>query len=193
MAQKEKSRKIGGVVGDLALTVIAVGIVGLTYTSVSGLTPRLGGTQATKDSNVLGVSTKEQQLGYFPVNASTLPFLQDYTLTGNTDLSGDASITLKFLPLEASTYDFTVVTIKNTSLEYKKLRLDPTYSLNGSYTSIKLTYAGQTTEIIGTDGMVTPLDLVIPPTSSSDLALTVQPVAKLATPATLILGFTEVR
>ncbi|MCC7304503.1 hypothetical protein IT418_03795 [bacterium] len=193
MAQNEKSPKVDSIVKDFFLTVVAVGIVGLTFVSISGLTPRTQTITASNDTAVLGVSTKQQLIRYFPINAATLPFLQDYTMSDVSGVSADTDITMRFTPLEATTYDFTAVTIKNSSNDYKKLRLNPSYSLEGSYTSIKLTYAGQTTEIVSTNGLLTPLDLEIPPSSASELVVTIQPVARLMTPVTLVLGFTEVR
>ena len=193
MAQKEKSLNAVGILGDMALTVVAVAVVGITFMGVSGLTPKTTKTLTEKEQAVLGVSTKQQEVSYFPISTETLPFVKNSTISGSTDLSGNAAVTIHFNPLEASTYEFKTVTIKNTSLEYKKIQLTPSFSLEGSYTSIKMTYAGQITEIVSTNGTTTALDLIVPPSSASDFSLTVQPTTKLATPVTLTLDFTEIR
>lgn len=190
MAQKEKLTKVPTYFGDIALTAIAVSIVSLTFFGVSGLTPKknISGTSAS----VLGVSTRQRALTYFPAQTIQLPFVNNYSLSGNTSLDGNAVITITYNPLEASTYEFSAVTFKNSSLEYKKLQLNPIYSLDGSYTQISITYAGQKTEIISVDGVMNPLELVVPPSSSTELLITVQPTVRLVTPVTLSLVFTEV-
>lgn len=191
MAQNEKSREAPHIFGDLVLTAVAVSVVALTYFGVAGLTPKAA-QQIASNSNVLGVSTKQKVLNYFPASTSNLSFVRNYTLSGNTTMSGDASLSITFAPLEAAAYSFTALTIKNTSQEFRKIQLTPNYSLNGSYTSIQVTYAGATTEIVTPQGTVNPLDLVVPPSSATDIALSLQPTTRLATPVTLTLDFTEI-
>lgn len=191
MEQKEKHHSIASVLGDISLTVFAVGIVGITFMGVSGLTPKNSQRVADTSSTVLGVSTKYKMLSFFPENVANVPFVTKSTLSGNTTLDGQVKITLTFTPLQASTYELPLLTIKNASQEYKKVSMSPEFSLDNSFTSISLTFAGQTTEIISVLGVVTPLDLVVPPNSSSPLSLTIQPRVQLATPVTLSLDFTE--
>ncbi len=187
------SRNVHSAIGDMALTVVAVGIVGLTYLSVSGLTPRNSSTLATKETAVLGVSTKMQQVSYFPADTSKLAFVQNFTLSGSTDLSGDATATIQLTPLESSTYSLPIASVKNDSIEFKKLTVVPTYSLPGSYTSISLVYDGKETEIVNNIGTVSPVEIVLSPSSISDISLVVRPTTKLATPVTITLDFTEAR
>ncbi|MFZ6021994.1 MAG: hypothetical protein ACOYT9_00810 [Patescibacteria group bacterium] len=190
MAQNEKSPNAPHIFGDLALTAVAVSVVALTYFGVAGLTPK-STQQIALNNNVLGVTTKQKVLNYFPATTTNLAFISNYTLSGNTTMSGDASLVISFSPLEATNYSFTALTIKNTSSEYRKVQLTPTFSLDGSYTSIQVTYAGATTEIITPQGVVNPIDLVVPPSSATDISLTLQPTIRLATPVSLTLDFTE--
>lgn len=192
MAQNEKFHNISRLFGDMALTAVAVAIVAITYYGVSGLTPKSSLLTASNDQSVLGVSTKQRSLTYFPQNTNGLAYIKDFSLAGNTGLEGNAVVTINFHPLEASTYEFTVVTIKNSSQDFKKVQLTPAYSLEGSYTTISVVYAGLTSEILSAEGVVSPMDLSIPPAGATDIAIKVQPTTKLATPVTLSLDFTEV-
>jgi len=191
MAQKEKQHNIASVLGDISLSVLAVGIVGITFMGISGLTPRVGQLVSENSSSVLGVSIEQQSLSFFPGSVKKLPFVTDLTLSGSTALNGEIKVNIVFAPLQASTYELPLLTIKNSSLEYKKVSMNPNFSLENSYTSISMTFAGQTTEIIDVQGVVTPLDLVVPPNSSSAISLTIKPSTRLATPVTLSLDFTE--
>ena len=191
MAQKEKQHNIVSVLGDISMTVLAVGIAGLIFVGVSGLTPRIGQKISENSPSILGVSTKQQALSFFPESVKNLPFVTELVLSGSTTLNGGIKAKIVFAPLQASTYELPLLTIKNNSLEYKKVSMNPNFSLENSYTSISLTFAGQTTEIIDVQGGVTPLDLVVPPNSSSSISLTMKPSTRLATPVTLTIDFTE--
>ena len=191
MEKKEHIHNIASVAGDFLLSIVAVGILGITFVSVSGLTPKANPQMASNPNQaVLGTTTKTNRLSYFPAQTRDLPFIQSYNLTESTS-DGEKTIKIGFGSLEASSYTFTVVTIKNTSADFAKVQLTPSYSLDGSYTTISVTYAGQKNEIISATGLVTPLDLVIPPNSTSDVAITLEPTTKLVTPVSLTLGFTE--
>ncbi|WKZ23717.1 MAG: hypothetical protein QY312_03055 [Candidatus Dojkabacteria bacterium] len=191
MARNENSPNVLRLLGDVFLTVFAVAIVGVTFYGVSALTPQQKATTAENDSPVLGVSTKEQQLQYFPANTSAVPIVQEFSISGDTSLSGNATLTLSLTPLLATRYSFTVTTVKNTSFEYKKIRVTPSYSLTGNFVSITLVYAGQETALVSTDGTIQSLDLVFPPSSASDVSLILQPATTIAAPSTLTLDFAE--
>lgn len=189
MAQKERQTNKSGFIADMGLTAVAVLVVGVTFFGVSGLTPRQ--QNGANSTNVLGVNTSQRTITYKPEDLSRSLFISDFTITDSTRVTGDSRATISFNPLEATTYRFALLSIRNTTSDYKKVRLTPTFSLNGSYTSILLVFAGQTTEIVSSQGVVSPLDLVLPPNSSSATELVVQPVSPLAMPTSLTLSFTE--
>jgi len=188
MAQNEKQLKPATVFTDMGLTLVAVAVVAVTFWGVSGLTPRL----YQKDtSEVLGVSTRKEALSFFPANVSQLPFISNLTISDTTGMTNNSTALITFKPLEATTYRFDLLTIRNTSVDYKKIQLTPSFSLGNSYTTISIIFAGKETEIVSGQGTITPLDLGLPPNSSSGFELVVQPTSPLATPVTLTLSFTE--
>jgi len=190
MAQNEKQPNLQRILGDFGLTALAVSIVAVTFLGLSGLTPRI---EQANDANVLGVSTKEQLVAYYPESAANLPFVSDITLTTATDLSGNAKATVQLKPLEATTYEVPLLKLKNTSATFKKVRVVPSFSLQSSFTTISIRYSGKMTEIVSTTGELFPLDLVLSPNTTAALEVIIQPTAALATPTTLTLTFTESR
>jgi hypothetical protein len=190
MAQNERQASVSNFFADLGLTVVAVGIVALTFFGVSGLTPRLL-TRLNSTDNVLGVTSKQQAILYRPIDLSSTPYIKDFTLSSSADLSENARAVISFNSLKETSHQFEALSIRNQSTDYRKVRLTPSFSLSGSYTSILLVFAGQTTEIVSPEGTISPLDLILPPNSSSVVELIVQPVSQLAMPTSLTLTFTE--
>jgi hypothetical protein len=101
------------------------------------------------------------------------------------------TLDLQFTTLEQTIYDFTAITVKNDSLQYKTIQVTPLFSLPNSFTTISLNHSGMTSVLVDATGEIFPLDLSIPPNTVLSFRLIVQPTAPIATSTTLRVVFTE--
>ncbi len=192
MERKQEKRSVTALVGDALLTVLSVSILGLTFYGLSALTPKSAVQIAQNNSNVLGAkSDNVGTLTYFPQSLAKVPYITASSFAGTTDFSGQATADIQFSTLEPSTYEFTVTTIKNTSLTDKKVMLTPTYSIEGSYTKISVLYEGQKMEIISAEGVISPVEMVVSANSIVPVTIILEPTTKLQVQPTLTLVFTE--
>lgn len=175
-------------VSDLILAMFAVAIVGGTFIGLNTLSPILRNEKEV--SAVLGAQSTEEQLLFFPA-ISTAPFINESQLSIDTSKDSGASLAISFNQLEKTTYEFSIITIKNNSGEYKTIQIVPQYSLFNSFITISLVTADTSTVLLDAQGQVFPIDYVISPNTSITLKLFVQPAEKIATPTKFMLGFTQ--
>lgn len=175
---------------DLLLAAFAVMIVAGTYFGLSKLTPQL----SSKDrvASVLGANSEAEEVSFIP-SAEQLPFISSRTTELSTTKPNTATTTIKFSPLEKTSYSFAVITAKNKSTRYKTVQVNPEFSLPNSYTTISINYLGETRVLVDSSGQVYPLDLSLQPNTAVTLRLIVEPTTAIATTTTLRLVFTELQ
>jgi len=193
MTQKRNNKQTAfSMLGDFSYIIMAVVIVGVTFTMVSSITPTKLNNTAINGEQVLGESTKREPVKYLSGGDENLPFIADFSIASNTTMSERATIKTKFTSLETVNYTFNATAIKNTNMSDVTIRITPQLSISGGYIPVSLTYAGITQTIIDANGKIAPLDLVISANSTSYIGINIQPITRIATPTTLTLDFIEV-
>lgn len=173
---------------DILLAAFAVSIVAGTYFGLGKLTPQLTPTQ--KVATVLGANSATEKVKFLP-SIEKAPFISDSTATLSTTAPNNMAIDLQFAKLEETTYDFSVITVKNDTVQYKSIQVVPTFSLPNSLTTISLKSTDISSVIVNQNGEVFPIDLSVPPNTTMTFRLVVQPTAPIATPTSLQVVFTE--
>lgn len=180
------------IIGDLALASVAVSIIAVTYIGLQRLTPQSATyINAQKNSNVLGANTSQKHLQYIPTNNAPA-FISESSFETGINSGGVSIATFKLKSLENIPYEFTPLTLKNSSNTFSKVRISPEFSVQGSYASIEIIYDGLTFEMISSTGTVNPVEISVPGQSTTSLMLRITPIVRLAAPSTLTMDFTEV-
>lgn len=193
METKQAKRNTLHLVGDAAMTVFSIAILAITFYGVSAMTPQPASSiTAQKNSSVLGEkSSNAAALTFFPQPLGSLQYVQNSSFESNVQLTNNATSTISFTALAASTYTLSPLSIKNTGTTSKVVVITPTYSVDGSYTTISLNYDGQLLVLVDAKGTVTPAEIVVDPNTLVPVTIVVQPTTPLQVPPTLTLGFTE--
>lgn len=178
---------------DFTYVIASVFVIGATYLTVNKFNPEVSKV-TTPTSQVLGATTRsESSIQYFSGKDNKLSIISNYTLSTPTQSNGAATVTMSLKRLEATQYSINAITVKNQSADLKKIRITPSYTLNGQYVNISITFDGVTKTVIDTNGTVTPLDLFISPNSASDITVSLQANTDIVSPTQLTLSIAEVQ
>jgi len=167
--------------------VAGIGLLFGTYVLINLVSP----VSLTNQTNVLGVKS-ESVVQYIPENNDKTAIVSNVSIQGNTKLTDNITYSLALTNLEQTEYSIPVVKIKNISEKPNKIKIVPSFSLEGDHTSISLRFNGTEFPLIERSGKINVPEIQLDSSSISNVEIIITTYEQINLPTTLDLSFVRI-